>query len=80
MGAPTELLVVASAAGVMTALARSLSVWLTQRRSDLTVKVTGSDGREVSVSARRVTDPEQLLRAVLEPVAQDSMSPLAKDE
>jgi hypothetical protein len=51
----------------MTALARSLSVWLVQRRSDLTVKVTGPGGRQVSVSARRVADPEQLLRAVLEP-------------
>jgi len=71
MGATTELVVqtaaVMAGAGVMTALARSLSVWLVQRRSDLTVKVTGPDGRQVSVSARRVANPEQLLRAVLEP-------------
>jgi hypothetical protein len=46
-------------------LARSLSVWLVQRRGDLEVKVTGPDGRQVSVKARRV-DAEQLLRAVLE--------------
>jgi hypothetical protein len=67
-----EIVVQAAAiggAGVMVALARSLSVWLVQRRSDLTVTVTGPDGRQVSVSAQRVGDPEQLLRAVLEPAS-----------
>jgi hypothetical protein len=54
---------------VVPVLARSLSVWLVQRRSDLTVTVTGPDGRQVSLSSRRVADPEKLLRTVLEPVA-----------
>lgn len=71
MGVPIELVVVLAAAtpAVAAALARSVSIWLVQRRSDLTIKVTGPDGRQISVSSRRVADPEQLLRAVLEPVA-----------
>jgi Effector Associated Constant Component 1 len=70
MGAPIELAVVLATAttAVASALARSLSTWLVQRRSDLTVTVTGPDGSQVSVSSRRVADPEKLLRAVLDPV------------
>ena len=69
MGAPIELVVVLATAttAVTSALARSLSTWLVQRRSDLTVKVTGPDGRQVYVSSRRVADPERLLRTVLDP-------------
>jgi len=71
MGASTELVVqaaatMAGAGALWAALARSLSVWLTQRRSDITVKVTGPDGRQVSVNAKRVADPERLLRQALE--------------
>jgi hypothetical protein len=71
MGAPIELVVILATATVpvASALARSLSTWLVQRRSDLTVTVTGPDGRQVSVSSRRIADPEKLLRAVLEPAA-----------
>jgi Effector Associated Constant Component 1 len=70
MGAPIELVVVLATATipVASALARSLSTWLVQRRSDLTVTVTGPDGRQISLSSRRIADPEKLLRAVLEPV------------
>jgi Effector Associated Constant Component 1 len=69
MGVPIELVVVLATATVpvTSALARSLSTWLVQRRSDLTVTVTGPDGRQVSMSSRRVADPEKLLRMVLEP-------------
>lgn len=75
MGAPIELVVVLATVttAVTSALARSLSTWLVQRRSDLTVTVTGPDGRQVSVSSRRVADPEKLLRAVLEPVAPEPL-------
>jgi hypothetical protein len=71
MGAPTDVVVqvgaaLAGASAVWAALAKSLSVWLVQRRSDLTITVTGPEGRKVSVSAKRVADPEQLLRSVLE--------------
>lgn len=69
MGAPIELVVVlaTTTTAVASALARSLSTWLVQRRSDLTVTVTGPDGHQVSVSSQRVADPEKLLRSVLEP-------------
>ena len=71
MGAPIEVViqvgaVLAGASAVWAAVAKSLSVWLVQRRSDLTITVTGPDGRKVSVSAKRVADPEQILRSVLE--------------
>jgi hypothetical protein len=75
MGAPIELVVILATATVpvASALTRSLSTWLIQRRSDLTVTVTGPDGRQVSVSSRRITDPEKLLRAVLDPVTLESI-------
>jgi hypothetical protein len=68
MGAPMELVVLlaTTTVPVAAALARSLSTWLVQRRSDLTVKVTGPDGRQVALTAKRVADPEKLLREVLE--------------
>jgi hypothetical protein len=81
MGAPVELVVaLTSAGGLAAVLARTLSSWLVererQRRSDVTVKVTGPDGRVVQVSARRVPDSEQLLRSVLESSATDWAAPL----
>jgi hypothetical protein len=71
MGATAELVVQASAAlagasALWIALARSLTVWLVQRRSDVTITVTGPSGRTVSVSASRVDSAEQILRSVLE--------------
>lgn len=71
MGATTDLVievsaVLAGASAVWATLAKSLSVWLVQRRSDLTITVTGPDRRKVSVSAKRVVDAEQILRSVLE--------------
>lgn len=41
-------------------LARSLSTWLGQRHSDLTITVTGPDGRQISMSSWRIADPEEL--------------------
>jgi hypothetical protein len=66
MGAPLEFVVSALATGTMAVLAKSLSVWLTQRHSDVTVEVTGPDGRHTAISAKRVKDPERMLRMVLE--------------
>ena len=85
MGAPTDLVVQVSAAlagasAVWAALAKSLSVWLVQRRSDLTVTVTGPEGRKVSVSAKRVADPEQILRSVLETTTPMVLSDPGADE
>jgi hypothetical protein len=62
-----QLAATAGGAGALwAALAKSLSVWLTQRRSDVTVTVTGPDKRKVTVSAHRVGDVESLLRTVLD--------------
>jgi len=67
MGAPVELLVTLGTSASF--LAGALSRWLIererQRRSDVTIKVTGSDGHEVVVSARG-PDTEPILRTVLE--------------
>ncbi|MEV0705860.1 hypothetical protein AB0I53_49275 [Saccharopolyspora sp. NPDC050389] len=65
MGALSEVLVVAlSTGGAVTALARSVSVWLQQRHSDVTIEVSNSD-RTVTLDARRVVDAEALVREVL---------------
>ena len=85
MGAPTDLVVQVSAAlagasAIWAALAKSLSVWLVQRRSDLTITVTGPDGRKVSVSAKRAVDPEQILRRVLETTTSTVLSDPGADE
>lgn len=76
MGYPVELVLCISAVCVP-ALARALSTWLVQRRSDLVITVTGQDGQRVSVSARRVKEPEKLLRRVLE--QQGSPKPAGED-
>jgi len=70
MGTSTELVIqvaaaMAGAGALWAAVARSLSVWLTQRRSDITVKVTRPDGHQMSLTAKRVADPETLLRQFL---------------
>ena len=70
MGAPVELVVLLSAAcgTVATALARTLTTWLRQRRSDVNVIVTLADGRSASITAQRIraVDAEKLLRSILQ--------------
>ena len=65
MGASTELIVGIVSSGAATALVTSLQVWLTQRRADVTLKVTGPQGRAVSLDAKRVSDAERLLNTAL---------------
>lgn len=84
MGAPTDLVVeisaaLAGASAVWAALSKSLSVWLVQRRSDVTITVTGPDHRQVSVSAKRVADAEQILRSVLETTTPTDLSAPGED-
>jgi hypothetical protein len=72
MGTGTEVVVqvaatLAGAGAIWSALSRSLTAWLTQRRSDLRITVTGSDGRKVTLTASRVADAEAILRQVLPP-------------
>jgi len=48
-----------------TAQVTSLQVWLTQRRADVTINVTGPQGRKVALDAKRVPDAERLLSTAL---------------
>ncbi|MDT0267257.1 hypothetical protein RM844_13275 [Streptomyces sp. DSM 44915] len=66
MGALADTLTVAlGAGGAVTVLAGSLSGWLRQRRSDVRIDITASDGRHVSVTAQRVRDAPALIETVL---------------
>jgi len=62
------LMVAAGAGGFATALTRSLSTWLTHRRSDITITVKHSGGAQVTLDAQRVKTPEvlQQLRSLLD--------------
>jgi hypothetical protein len=63
MGAAVEVLTVAlGSGGVGVALVRSLCTWLTQRRTDVTVKLKAADGREVTVDVQRARDPDAVIR------------------
>lgn len=67
MGAGLDaLMVVLGSGGAGAALAGSVAAWLRQpRRSDLTVTVVVPDsGRQVTLEARRISDPVVLLREV----------------
>lgn len=57
---------VAVAAASLPALARALKIWLTTRRPEVAVTVTGPYGRQVLLDARRIENPERLLREGLE--------------
>lgn len=65
MGASTELIIGVVSSGAATALARSLQVWLAQRRADVKLKVAGPQGRQVILDAKRVPDAEHLLNTAL---------------
>jgi peptidoglycan hydrolase-like protein with peptidoglycan-binding domain len=65
MGASTELIVGVVSSGAATALVRSLQVWLAQRRADVKVTVSGPQGRQVVLDAKRVSDAEHLLNTAL---------------
>ncbi|MET9485860.1 hypothetical protein [Nocardia sp. NPDC006630] len=52
MGAVTDVLVVAlSGGGAASVLANSVSIWLQQRRSELSVKMTGPDGTDIEITS-----------------------------
>jgi hypothetical protein len=65
-GLADGLIVALGGGGTLTVLARSLSVWLKQRRADVKIEVRGPDGRSVIVSTNRVSDPEAVIMSVLE--------------
>jgi Effector Associated Constant Component 1 len=65
MGASPELIVEIISSGVATALVTSLRVWLTQRRADVTLKLSGPDGRKVDLNVKRIPDAERLVNTAL---------------
>jgi hypothetical protein len=65
MGASTELIVGVVSSGAATALVTSLQVWLTQRRADVKVNITGPQGRTIVLDAKRIPDAERLLGTAL---------------
>jgi hypothetical protein len=53
MGGLAEILVVGvGAGGTLTVLAGSVSVWLEQRRSDISIEVTNPDGSTAKITAK----------------------------
>ncbi|SUE28943.1 Uncharacterised protein [Nocardia farcinica] len=72
MGAISDTVTVALGSGVtvgvVTALARSLTTWLTHRRSDITVTVTRSNGDTIEFTGDRV-DSDEVLRQIRNLVA-----------
>jgi hypothetical protein len=67
MGVATELVVaVGAAVPMVSVLARTVTTWLVQRRSDVTLTITGPDGKKVSLNAKRVKDAEALIREALD--------------
>jgi hypothetical protein len=67
LGTVTDALAVAlGGGGTLTVLAASLRAWFAQpRRSDVRIVIRDADGRSVEVDAKRVTDVQALLIAVL---------------
>jgi Effector Associated Constant Component 1 len=65
MGAVSELIVGVVSSGAATALARSLQVWLVQRRADIKLNIAGPQGRQIVLDAKRVADAEHLLKTAL---------------
>ncbi|MFF4393886.1 hypothetical protein ACFY0G_45430 [Streptomyces sp. NPDC001552] len=51
----------ATATAAVTPLARVLLVWLRQRKSDVKLEITRSDGATVSVEATHLAEPEEML-------------------
>jgi hypothetical protein len=68
MGGEIEYVVsaVVGAGAVWATLARTLSIWLVQRRSDVTITITGPGGRKTQINAKRTKDPEALVRQALD--------------
>jgi hypothetical protein len=66
LGALTDAIVVAvGSGGALTVLVGSLQAFLTMpRHTDMRIKIKGTSGRTVTVDAKRVKDPDALIREV----------------
>jgi hypothetical protein len=80
MGVSTELVVGVVSSGAATALARSLQVWLAQRRADVKLSVAGPQGRRIVLDAKRVPDAEHLLNTALGWAEGDAPAPPAASQ
>lgn len=65
-GGTTDLIVTLATSGTLTVVANSVRVWLTQRRSDLTLEISSQDGTKRSLTARKIKDPHAFAREMLE--------------
>jgi hypothetical protein len=65
MGAVVDVIVGVVSSGAATTLAKSLQVWLTQRRADVTLKLSGPDGRKIDLDAKRIPDADRLVNTAL---------------
>ncbi len=67
MGATREALVVAlGSGGALSVLLSSLKTWFEQpKRSDVRIELHTEDGRQILVTAERISDPEEIIRDVL---------------
>lgn len=67
MGGVADVLMVAvGSGGALAVFASSLRVYFAQpKRSDVTVLIETTDGRKISVDAKRVAHPEELVREIL---------------
>ncbi|MGK5546688.1 effector-associated constant component EACC1 [Streptomyces sp. URMC 127] len=65
MGGMLEALAVTvGSSGAVAVLARSLSVWLVQRKSDVRITVKSPSGRQVMVDVRRARDPQAVIQDI----------------
>ncbi|WP_280345954.1 effector-associated constant component EACC1 [Nocardia abscessus] len=76
LGGIAEIVTVTLSGGVtVTALARTLTTWLTHRRSDLSITITRKDGdASVKVTGKRL-DADTVLRRIQQLLGPDDTSP-----
>ncbi|MGW4371782.1 effector-associated constant component EACC1 [Nocardia takedensis] len=74
LGSIPEVLTIAVTGGAtVTALARTLTVWLTHRRSEITVTVSDGD-RQVKLTGKRL-DPDMVMRRIQELLNRENLPP-----
>jgi hypothetical protein len=65
MGGLVEAIsIILGSGGLSIAVARSIVVWLTHRTSDIEITVSTEDGSTVTLSSKRVRDPEALVKEI----------------
>lgn len=75
MGGTTDVIVTLATSGTLSVVARSVQVWLTQRKPDLVVDIRSPNGKRMTVTAQKVKDPDDLVHDMLESFDSDSGHP-----